>query len=438
MPKLARFLLPCAAALAFCACGGVQGPAVPPVAATPVAPVTPAPTVRYSVSGNVTGLQGLGLVLVNNAADPTPITRNGDFTLAASLVNGATYLVTVSTQPTGPAQECSVVNGSGTLSGANVTNLAINCVTPTVPGTRLGYQKQVRGADNQFHEELFDSLPDGRDERQLTRDSTSLYVGTRWSRNGRFIAYCKPDLTTSIRDRSCQLFLRDGDGGNERFVDFGGEPSFSEDSTRLLYIRTYQTSTLTQERLFMMDLVAGTTTQVLAARGGPDVLNAVVSSIRMRNPVFDPATREAVYFGHLDDLHGADDPDPKLHRQIFQVQYPGLNSTFALALSAEAKCNPYEIPNNLWTSPRGFLYFSCGARLWEVALVSGVQLGARQVPGFNNPQDLAFAASPDGDAVAVSDSSRVLVYKHDFDPATVQFSPINGLALRLGGWFSTR
>jgi len=384
----------------------------------------------------VTGLAGTGLVLVNNGTDLTAINANGAFTLAQTALNLSAFSVTISAQPTGPAQVCTISNGGGRIDGAHVTTLVVNCVTPQVLGTRLGYVRQVRGTDGQLHEELFSNRPDGSDERQLTHDSTSLYVNVRWSRNGRFIAYCKPDLTTTIRDRSCQLFLRDGDGSHERFVDFGGDPSFSEDSTKLLYTRTFQTSTLTQERLFLLDLASEQATAVIGIGGGPDLLNAVISSDRMRNPVFGPDSRYMVYFGHTDDLHGVSDPAPKLHQQIGQIESPSGGSVFGVAMSAESLCSSIQIPTNLWTSPRGFLYFSCGARLWEVALTSGVHLGARMVPGFNYPEDLGFASSPDGNQVAVSDSLRILIYNYDFDPATLQFPAIYGTGITLGGWFT--
>ena len=50
------------------------------------------------------------------------------FTFTAALANGAAYAVTVKTQPSSPAQNCAVVaNGSGTVDGANVTDVAVVC-----------------------------------------------------------------------------------------------------------------------------------------------------------------------------------------------------------------------------------------------------------------------------------------------------------------------
>ena len=77
------------------------------------------------------------LVLSLNAgAQSLPVAADGAFTFPTGLANGASYAVTVGTQPTG--QTCSVASGSGTISGANVTNVAVSCAaipTYTVGGT---------------------------------------------------------------------------------------------------------------------------------------------------------------------------------------------------------------------------------------------------------------------------------------------------------------
>ena len=38
-------------------------------------------------------------------------------------------------QPANPVQSCTVANGSGTLRGANVTDIAVTCATPAPTGT---------------------------------------------------------------------------------------------------------------------------------------------------------------------------------------------------------------------------------------------------------------------------------------------------------------
>jgi len=94
-------------------------------------------TDSFAVGGSVSGLTGSGLVLdVNDGS--VPISSNGAFTLG-SMTDGNIYLVQIKSQPTSPDQKCSVSNGSGTLSGAEVTNIEINCETVyTVGGTLSG------------------------------------------------------------------------------------------------------------------------------------------------------------------------------------------------------------------------------------------------------------------------------------------------------------
>jgi len=88
----------------------------------------------YTVGGTVSGLVGSGLVLQNNGADDLSISANGPFTFPAGLPDGAVYDVTVKTQPTD--QLATVSNGSGTISGADITNVAAVCYTPqTISGS---------------------------------------------------------------------------------------------------------------------------------------------------------------------------------------------------------------------------------------------------------------------------------------------------------------
>jgi len=93
-------------------------------------------TDTYTIGGTISGLTGT-VVLQNNAADDLSLSGNGGFTFSAEVADGSNYAVTVKTNPVG--QICSVVNGSGAISGANVTNVSVTCVsTYTVGGTLSG------------------------------------------------------------------------------------------------------------------------------------------------------------------------------------------------------------------------------------------------------------------------------------------------------------
>jgi formylglycine-generating enzyme required for sulfatase activity len=82
----------------------------------------------YSVGGTVSGLSGTGLILQNNETDNLDIIEDGDFIFLTEIANGENYNVTVFSQPTGPNQTCSVSNGSGTISGTNISNINIVCM----------------------------------------------------------------------------------------------------------------------------------------------------------------------------------------------------------------------------------------------------------------------------------------------------------------------
>lgn len=95
---------------------------------------------NFSIGGVVSGLVGSGLVLQNNGGGNLSVAADGAFTFATLQATGSSYNVTVSSQPTGPAQTCTVANGSGSVASANVTNITVNCVTGqfSVGGTVSG------------------------------------------------------------------------------------------------------------------------------------------------------------------------------------------------------------------------------------------------------------------------------------------------------------
>lgn len=111
-------------------------------------------TNSYSISGTVTGLKGSGLVLQNNEGDNLSIDADGTFTFATKIPSGSPYLVEVLTQPSNPAQTCTVSSGSGDVSSGDIASVAIRCVTNTyrIQGTLSGLAATVvlqnDGGDN--------------------------------------------------------------------------------------------------------------------------------------------------------------------------------------------------------------------------------------------------------------------------------------------------
>jgi hypothetical protein len=116
MHQTATSRAPALALLLLAACGGGE-PAPARVAGT------------HTVSVTVSGLRHSydGTTLRNNGSDDLRVYADGTYTFATAVTDGSAYAVTVSAQPTGPAQTCAVANGSGTVSGSDVANVAVSC-----------------------------------------------------------------------------------------------------------------------------------------------------------------------------------------------------------------------------------------------------------------------------------------------------------------------
>ncbi|MCX7554183.1 FG-GAP repeat protein [Marinicella sp. S1101] len=90
---------------------------------------------NFTIGGSITGLaDGNGVVLQNNLTDDLVINTDSSFTFSMGLDDLSDYSVTVLTQPTTPNQTCTVTggsnnDGSGTLAGADVTDISVTCVT---------------------------------------------------------------------------------------------------------------------------------------------------------------------------------------------------------------------------------------------------------------------------------------------------------------------
>ncbi|MBV9696206.1 MAG: hypothetical protein JO005_04685, partial [Gammaproteobacteria bacterium] len=104
--------------LAACGGGGGGGSTPPP------------PMGAYSVGGHIYGLSGSGLVLSDNGGAGLAVTASGSFSFPTLLNTGMAFAVTVATQPSAPGQQCTVLNGTGTVANANITDVEVDCAPP--------------------------------------------------------------------------------------------------------------------------------------------------------------------------------------------------------------------------------------------------------------------------------------------------------------------
>ncbi len=88
----------------------------------------------YKVSVEVSGLgPGESVVLQNNGADDLQVDHDGVFTFATGLADGASYKVSVSSQPVGCVS--SVTNGSGTIAGADPSGILVRIMRWSAPAS---------------------------------------------------------------------------------------------------------------------------------------------------------------------------------------------------------------------------------------------------------------------------------------------------------------
>jgi hypothetical protein len=139
----------------------------------------PAPT--YTIGGTAAGLAGRGLVLRNSNGDDLSVPASGSFTFAVAQASGTSYAITVATPPSAPAQTCAVINGTGVVSAANITNVSVVCATGSF--TALANQPPEPGylaillTDGTV---LMQSINDAGVFYQLSPDPQGSYVNGSW------------------------------------------------------------------------------------------------------------------------------------------------------------------------------------------------------------------------------------------------------------------
>lgn len=94
-------------------------------------------TAGTTVGGTVAGLAAGTGVTLSDGNTTLPVTASGVFAFTDVYADGASYAVSVATQPAG--QVCSVVNGSGAIdaTGDAVSNVAVTCATAAMVGGTL-------------------------------------------------------------------------------------------------------------------------------------------------------------------------------------------------------------------------------------------------------------------------------------------------------------
>lgn len=112
-------------------CGAIGSPALADVLIVDDEYRAPAQA-TYTLGGALSGLQGSGLVLeeVATGSRLTPA-ANGAFVFGYRFPDASAYDVRVVNQPANPSQTCTVSDGRGTITGADVANVRVECAAST-------------------------------------------------------------------------------------------------------------------------------------------------------------------------------------------------------------------------------------------------------------------------------------------------------------------
>ena len=96
--------------------------------------------VLYSLSVNVSGLSGTGLVLQNNLSDNLAVTANGIFNFTNVMTFNQTYSITILTKPSNPDQSCIISSPIGNIvSTQNTVSVVCSNLILSYTGSPYSY-----------------------------------------------------------------------------------------------------------------------------------------------------------------------------------------------------------------------------------------------------------------------------------------------------------
>ena len=152
-----------AALAALAGCGGSSGSSGP----------------TYTIGGTVLGMKSGGSVELTLGSESLSIASNGVFTFSTQVANGTNYGVSITSTPTG--QSCGVLNGTGQISSADVTDVEVYCTDNVSAATLNGTYEIAAFNVNTDTAQLYTSVPfDGTGTEGASTVTTNL-AGTTFT-----------------------------------------------------------------------------------------------------------------------------------------------------------------------------------------------------------------------------------------------------------------
>jgi hypothetical protein len=240
----------------------------------------------FTIGGSVSGLNtGTSVTLLDNGTDSLTVSANTTFTFKTALPTGATYNVTVGTEPTG--ETCTVTNGSGQVGTSNVTNVAVACSTGSGGGGAywIPYSATPSGATPPGKTGLFlipsDKLNTAPAPTFVTTDTNQvLGIGTQITESGGVATYSPQvlmyaDTNSSLVTKIFGLTL----AGTSTVPTPIQISNLAVPSTQQICTAAFSSETdITQANTLFVVIEVGTPTQCASAAGTFEVIHYTDSS----------------------------------------------------------------------------------------------------------------------------------------------------------------
>jgi len=196
---------------------------------------------QYLVGGTVSGLASGNYVTLslNSGEQYHAVNSNNSFTFNHAMDDSSSYVVTVLNQPKTPRQNCVINNGTGTLTGENVTNIEVNCTIN---------QYFIGGYLNDLIPENYLVIQNnGGDDLSLMNDGAFVFV-TPLDDESSFEATILSQPFNPIQ--TCELFNGSGDIDGEDVDSIFIDCEFGDD---LIYRHGFETPDAISRDLWDLD-----------------------------------------------------------------------------------------------------------------------------------------------------------------------------------------
>ena len=248
-------------------------------------------TSAYQVGVTVSGINSsTGLVLLDNNVDKLSVSANGLLTFFATKVaDTSPYTVSLLSPPGG--QNCSITNGSGTISGRDVTNVLVTCKNVIIAGSIQTNRLSLSGTVTTYAgsgsagaqdvsapllptQAILPTQSEFNNPSGITTDGTNLYIADTFNNQIRMI---------TLLTRAVSTFAGSGSSGSidstvGTSATFNKPAGITTDGTNLYVADTFN------NKIRMIVIATGAVTTLAGSGASGSADSTVGTSATFNNP----------------------------------------------------------------------------------------------------------------------------------------------------------